>query len=192
MTDTSLVALARTVDRTSWGSGPWDDEPDRVDFEAAGMSCLLARGPTGAWCGYVAVPPGHLLHGLDCSEESEVLTDALERRKEQPIGKNPSFAIMLTCLSGRIKASPDIIFIVHGGLTYANKCQGVICHVPKPGRPADVWWFGFDCSHAGDISPSHLSQWPPFEGDVYQTVEYAKAQTQNLAEQLAHFSQGTD
>ena len=43
----------------AWGQGPWDDEPDRVDFEHAGFPCLLLRNPRlGQWCGYVAVPPG--------------------------------------------------------------------------------------------------------------------------------------
>lgn len=33
-------------------------------------------------------------------------------------------------------------------------CQATnICHVPAEGEPDDVWWFGFDCSHAGDVAP---------------------------------------
>ncbi len=43
--------------------GPWHDEPDRVEFEHAGFACLLLRSGTGAWCGYVAAPPGHPWHG---------------------------------------------------------------------------------------------------------------------------------
>ena len=39
--------------------GPWHAEPDRVEFRHAGLPCLLVRGPMGAWCGYVATPPGH-------------------------------------------------------------------------------------------------------------------------------------
>lgn len=45
--------------------GPWHDEPDRVDFEHDGHPCLLLRGPLGAWCGYVGVPPNHPWHGAD-------------------------------------------------------------------------------------------------------------------------------
>lgn len=48
------------TDKSMWGPGPWQDEPNRVDFEAHGFPCLLHRSPTsGGWCGYVAVPPGH-------------------------------------------------------------------------------------------------------------------------------------
>ena len=41
----------------------------------------------------------------------------------------------------------------HGGLTFAAGCQETgdpahgICHVPQEGRPAEVWWLGFDCAH---------------------------------------------
>lgn len=48
--------------------GPWHSEPDHVDFEHEGLACILHRGPSGAWCGYVAVPPGHAWHGKDYGE----------------------------------------------------------------------------------------------------------------------------
>jgi hypothetical protein len=49
---------------------------------------------------------------------------------------------------------------IHGGLTFSGPCQDdaedgpEVCHVPEPGRPADVWWLGFDCAHAGDLAPT--------------------------------------
>lgn len=50
-----------TVDKSEWGPGPWDGEPDKVQFkdEASGLPCLVKRGPMGAWCGYVGVSEGH-------------------------------------------------------------------------------------------------------------------------------------
>src|SRR5688572_11433893 len=107
----------KPVDKSEWGDGPWQTEPDRVEFEHAGLPCLMSRHPTlGHWCGYVAVPPGHPMHG---KEYDSVEVD------------------------------------VHGGLTYGSACRGHICHVPKPGEPDDVFWFGFDCGHAGDYGPYH-------------------------------------
>ena len=51
------------IDRSDWLPGPWDDEPDRVEWrdEATGLPCLLRRGSPfiGVWCGYVALPPDH-------------------------------------------------------------------------------------------------------------------------------------
>lgn len=48
------------VPRESWGPGPWQDEPDLVEWRhESGLPCLVVRGPTGAWCGYVGVPGSH-------------------------------------------------------------------------------------------------------------------------------------
>lgn len=51
----------RSVDKSEWSRGQWDDEPDKVQFadEATGLPCLIVRGPSGALCGYVGVPDGH-------------------------------------------------------------------------------------------------------------------------------------
>lgn len=51
------------VDRSKWGRGPWDDEPDRWEGEHEGFPLLAVRNRMGAWCGYAAVPPGHPWHG---------------------------------------------------------------------------------------------------------------------------------
>jgi hypothetical protein len=55
------------VDKSSWGPGPWQAEPDKVEWRHPenGLPCLIVRGPGGALCGYVACPPGHPLHGAD-------------------------------------------------------------------------------------------------------------------------------
>lgn len=145
------------IDKSTWGAGPWQQEPDRVEFEHAGFPCLLRRSPLGGhWCGYAAVPPGHPDHGLHYS---------------------------------------DVDVDVHGGLTYASACDGEICHVPKPGEPDDVYWFGFDCGHYLDILPAmeardrldgfeRLFQEPRVYR-VYRDLAYAMSETKQLAEQLA-------
>jgi hypothetical protein len=53
------------LDRSEWGSGPWDGEPDKVVWvdETTDLDCMVRRGPSGAWCGYVGVPEGHSLFG---------------------------------------------------------------------------------------------------------------------------------
>ena len=52
---------------TEAGPGPWWDEPDKVQWidPATGLDCLMVRNGWGAWCGYVGLPPGHPLHGVD-------------------------------------------------------------------------------------------------------------------------------
>lgn len=49
----------KQIDKTKWGPGPWQDEPDRQEWKYRGLPCLAVRNQMGSWCGYVAVPPGH-------------------------------------------------------------------------------------------------------------------------------------
>lgn len=74
---------------------------------------------------------------------------------------------------------------VHGGLKYADACQGDICHKPAPGEPDDVWWLGFDCAHVGDFLPvvAALVGRGPRMGELYKTIHYVRAETERLAEQ---------
>lgn len=52
------------AEKKKWGPGPWQDEPDRLEFEHVGLPCLIVRSSrSGVLCGYVAVPPGHPWHG---------------------------------------------------------------------------------------------------------------------------------
>lgn len=48
------------IDKTNWGRGPWDLEPDYVEFEHCGFRCILKRFEhTGVWNGYVEVSDLH-------------------------------------------------------------------------------------------------------------------------------------
>lgn len=144
--------LPDIVDRTGWPMGPWDNEPDRVEWRdpTTGLPCLLRRhSHFGTWCGYVAVPPGHPWHGRD---------------------------------------SLDIDASVHGGVSFAGPCDDDeegpdrICHVPQPGEPDNVWWFGFDCAHGWDLAPGYLFETLQ-QGQTYRTLDYARDQCQQLAAQ---------
>ena len=53
------------IDRKGWAPGPWDGEPDKVQWNHAGLACLAVRNHSGNWCGYVGVPNGHPAYGQD-------------------------------------------------------------------------------------------------------------------------------
>lgn len=58
--------MTKAIDKTAWGEGEWQHEPDHKNWKdaATGLPCLAHRHPSsGHWCGYVAVPPGHPAHG---------------------------------------------------------------------------------------------------------------------------------
>lgn len=155
-------AAACAARRATVPVGPWQTEPDRVEFEHAGFPCLMVRNSLGFhWCGYVGVPPGHALHGMPYDK----LWD----------DEDPS-----------TKGANDFVE-VHGGLTYGEACAGAICHVPKPGEPDDVWWLGFDCAHCHDYAPG-MGEFRHF-GAIYRDCAYVEAQVRRLAEQIAEAAQ---
>ena len=85
----------------------------------------------------------------------------------------------------------DVNVDVHGGLTYANVCSTPICHIPQPGMPDDVFWFGFDCNHYMDYSPGMAAienkfGWEPTisRDQIYRNIEYVTNEIKSLAEQL--------
>lgn len=51
----------RHYDKSEWGDGPWQDEPDKIQWqdEGTGFPCLIVRNRGGALCGYVGVPESH-------------------------------------------------------------------------------------------------------------------------------------
>lgn len=55
--------------KSEWGPGPWQDEPDRLEWRhASGLPCLIVRGFIGSLCGYVGVPPEHPLYMRDYAD----------------------------------------------------------------------------------------------------------------------------
>ena len=46
--------------------GPWANEPDFFEWIEHQYTCVIWRNDTtGAWCGYVLLPEGHPLHGVE-------------------------------------------------------------------------------------------------------------------------------
>jgi hypothetical protein len=149
----------RFVDRSTWPPGPWDDEPDRVDWvdEITGYACFVKRGPLGQWCGYVGLPPGHRYHSADY-DDVPVSVHGGELTFGAPCDEADGPA--------------------------AER----ICHVPRPGQPDDVWWLGFDCGHSWDIIPMlpSTATLPSFGRPTeYRTLAFVRAHTTSLARQLA-------
>lgn len=152
--------------------GPWDAEPDKAQWvdEETGLDCLIVRNRLGALCGYVGVPPEHVWHGIEYNECTGVKCDNDED-------------------DWHYECSPVGRVEVHGGLTFSGSCQDGhdpsvgICHVPEPGRPDDVWWFGFDCAHSMDFVPAMGRHSIEFY-ESYKTIAYVKAEVALLANQL--------
>jgi hypothetical protein len=170
----TFIEEYRTDDKSDWGEGAWQSEPDKVVWvdQATGLDCMAHRNGSGAWCGYVGVPEGHRAYG---------------------------------------RGYDDVNVVCHGGLTYADLCAETqspehgLCHIPQAGRPAEVWWLGFDCAHWQDFCPAMAARlkeirakddkWAdlfaePYRdfGEHYRDLGYVVSEATALAHQLAHIS----
>lgn len=153
---------------------------------AAGYRAVVIMGDLGHRCGYVAIPAGHPLHGVDYSAESEALAKIPD---DEPLGKRSAIALLCCAAEGRIKQSPEMAFNVHGGLSYSGGNAGY--PVPSSG----LWWFGFDCGHAGDAqSPEYIAKqraeypdkpymWRDYGGE-HRTLDYCVDECESLARQI--------
>lgn len=60
--------------------GEWETEPydwgTWVD-EETGLTCLIRRNHSGAWCGYVIVPPGHPIFAQSPASDDDAYHDDL-------------------------------------------------------------------------------------------------------------------
>ena len=87
----------------------------------------------------------------------------------------------------------DVPVDVHGGLTFAARCQENveeghgICHIPEHGRSDKIWWLGFDCAHCDDLCPGYQGKFSDLviPGSTYKNREYVENQIRLLAQQLA-------
>jgi hypothetical protein len=213
-----------TVDKSEWGRGPWDDEPDKVQFtdEATGLPCLIVRNRGGALCGYVGVPKAHPWHGVDysgctraekcggpyCGHGPDVdvhggltFADSCATPTEERYRKSGEIAEGCRAEAAKFPKGDSAKRVreweEHGRTfeTWAARIQATsICHLVGPGEPDDVWWFGFDCSHSGDVSPAYDRLYADHgigrlsEYESYKGIGYVKAQIRSLARQLAAVS----
>jgi hypothetical protein len=178
-----------------WGKGPWQDEPDRLEWndQETGLHCLIVRaGVSGALCGYVGIGPTHPAHGLNYNGVPYEEAKAYQKATHESMRSDHKFE--------RIKSPKPIPGVgealdsieVHGGLTFAGLRNEFV-------RNSGLWYFGFDCSHAWDLLPGldatmkllyvdESVKWKEHQemyGDwKYRDINYVKAECQRLARQL--------
>lgn len=136
------------LDKSDWGAGPWSDEPDQRLWmdDATGLWCAMVRGTlTGAWWGYVAIPPGHRAYRYAREDLKP------ERRPNESIMEYASRRGAMRRRSDSGYELLDRFVIAHGGLTYGG--DGPHITLPR-GAPRRLRWVGFDCGHFGDIAPA--------------------------------------
>lgn len=166
------------IDKSAWGDGPWQTEPDRVDFVANGFACLLLRHPNhGHWCGYVGVPREH---------------PAYERTENYDLDFHGTVNYAAHC-------SPPICHVPEPGMPddvwwlggdfgrIWDLCPGVASSIGRAHefiRMVDPIGAAAIEEFEQRVADRKLQR-PVFLRGVYRDVAYVRAETERLAEQLA-------
>lgn len=148
----------------------------------------------GHRCGYVGISKPHPLYGKYYDEHLDIKKQDLRDRE---VGV---FPLIMSLLDEDERIRIEAYFSCHGGITYSNGGAGSTYPIES-----DLWWFGFDCAHAGDKKDFQLAyeKFPemrenlkrqmeienmyPIETDVLRTEEYVASECKKLAEQLKEF-----
>lgn len=96
-----------TVDKSSWDSGPWQNEPDKKQWQdkTTLLPCLVVRGPVGVLCGYVGVSSSHRWYQRSYNSCS------------LPEGCNDADSWCDHVIESQLS--------VHGGLTFSRGCAEI-------------------------------------------------------------------
>lgn len=142
---------------------------------------VILNGLKSHRCGYVGLPKSHPLYGVDYGSSADCLTQ--EMADSATLGsKSPILAI--TCTVGGdkketlIRRSPNVVFDVHGGLTYSAE------HKTYPASSDGLWWFGFDAAHSGDGYIDKIHGFKSRITDEPRSLEYMMAECERLAQQI--------
>jgi hypothetical protein len=150
--------------------GPWHEEPDILAYvdEATSYNCAIIRGYAGALNGYVAVPESHVLYhetwqsGDSIPVAPYVFTRLPNHEKLYRGCKYPLTAEFCEVIRG------------HGGVNFQ-----IVKHNLK--------WFGFDCSHSGDMKPLIKEQFMLGNNGTYRDLAYVQKEVAELASDLLEY-----
>ena len=167
------------------------------EFEHAGYKCVVVFQAMGHRCGYVGIPSTHPLYKKTYDKHLEIKKSDIEGREVSGI-----FPLLMACMEDDERIRIEAFFQCHGGITYSSGGKG-----SKYPIESDLWWFGFDCNHAGDKKDLQLAyerfpdmreslKWQmdfesryPNEDDVLRTEEYVADECKRLAEQLKEYAE---
>ena len=189
------------LDRNEW-TDAWycEGEPDKLQWTDTntGYACLIHRGPMGALCGYVSVPPEHPffeLDYMDCLKED--VHHPLPNAEDSGYSEDPNSYYQKVQMARWVCDDPGGCWShsyssrleAHGGITYSGR--GVRCtdgkYPPEQGLwfegLDEFWLIGFDCSHLYDKAPGSDPMFREF-GSVYRDVRYVFGEVTSLARQL--------
>lgn len=201
-----------TADKSLWGPGPWQDEPDKLQWtdEETGLPALIRRVEhLGHLCGYVGVTPEHPLWGINYDETPSSIDKILdggitfvgEGDKVCPEGWK-AYKEALEKLSPHAAMDPNgdaALFTKkwsNASADYESWRQKAhsefINFIAEPALY--IWWFGFSCGHPNDLKPGIQAQrgFRAFPSKAYyKDLKFVKTRIKILALQLKYLTHST-
>jgi len=149
-----------------------------------GYNYIVSIEDMGYRCGYVQIPEGHYLYEKGYSEALE--SPSVDILMDAEIGRRGIVPIF--CWDGETMTM-DILFDVHGGITFSGELPG-----------ETGYWIGFYCAHDGDASApwlatreykslpvwSAISVWPAI-GGIVRSEGYVMAECKSLINQIIEY-----
>jgi hypothetical protein len=153
---------------------------------------IVKHDELGTLCGYMGVPPVHPWYGKHCDDLDVEVHGGLTYGHHQNWGHPLEIARAEQQIAEALKGKetfPGLWETLARGhsrhLEFEQAHAGEDSEYPvKTGL--DIWWFGFDCAHAGDLIPG-LSHHSPLlqASEVYRDEEYVRGQLKYLGAQAA-------
>ena len=158
------------------------------DFEYKGYRCVTTFTDMGFRCGYVGVPKESCFYGKKYTDHTHLDREIIDN---EPIGKRGIIAVLIDSMDKHSKVRMDMLFNVHGGLTFSGSYHPEDC---------GLWWLGFDCGHCGD--GYELDKVEEIWGDIdyikkrvdidrkydlgnpVRSLEYVQQECRNLVDQI--------
>lgn len=129
------------------------------EFEHVGYKCVVIFGNMAHRCGYVGIPKNHTLYGKNYDYHLEIKKSDIWGREVSGI-----FPLLGACIDEDERIRIEAYFQCHGGISYSG--GGTNSNYPIK---SDLWWFGFDCGHAGDKADlDYAIQKFPSRKEIYQ------------------------
>lgn len=158
-----------------------------LDKKYKGFRYIILVMDIGHRCGYVRIPKGHKIYGMDYSSQTPIKMKDMP--KNEPVGKRGVIPMVIQAMGGKKNISLDCLFDVHGGITFANKLQKY-----------RGWWIGFDCAHLGDAKDTSImskkykkfyKKYPKLcsfsDNETIRTTEYVETECKSLIDQVIKY-----
>lgn len=145
--------------RPQWGPGPWQEEPDRLDFRWYGLDCFAHRNiHLGNWCGYVGVGRKHPAFG--------------HRYDEVPLPVHGGLTFSSKCFGHLCHAGPGARWWFGFDCAHSQDLS--------PGLEANL-------RSIRESSPEFPDR-PSGFMDVYRDLDYVVKEIKRLAQRLSRFT----